>query len=187
MSEIPVIRCGRAIYSSVVITQENKLGHERIQNIHLRRFLMRPVMSKLSRIRKAVYKNLQQRKLCEADLKTKIYEVQAERFLTSFLKILTKKELVSMKKKIVKTVNDACIQKRIGFSPHCMAFEAVIKKHPVVNQDMETEQNDQKKIVIHGKTGDFLDTLKEPGFDRVKIPKVFQGCMKLRPLDDENG
>ena len=144
-------------------------------------------MSKLSRIRKAVYKNLQQRKLCEADLKAKIYEVQAERFLTSFLKILTKKEVFCMKKKIVKTVNDACLQKRAEFNPHCMIFEADIKKHPVVHQDMETEQNDQKKNVIHGKTGDFLDTLKEPEFDRVKIPKVFRGYMQMRPLDDENG
>ena len=41
-------------------------------------------MSKLSRIRKAVYKNLQQRKLCQADLKAKVYEVQAERFLSAF-------------------------------------------------------------------------------------------------------
>ena len=48
-------------------------------------------------------------------------------------------------------------------------------------------KNDQKKNVIHGKTGDFLDTLKEPKFDRVKIPKVFRGYMKMGPQDDENG
>lgn len=187
MSEIPVIRCGRLIYSSVMVTKKNKLGHERIQNNHLRRFLIRPILSKLSRIRKAVYKNLQQRKLGQADLKAKIYEVQAERFLTSFLKILTKKEVFGMKKKIVKTVNDACLQKIAVFNPHFMVFEAVIEKHPVIHQDLEVEQNEQKKNVIHGKTGAFLDTLKEPEVDRVKIPKVFRGYMKMRPLDDENG
>lgn len=187
MSEKPVILCGRAIYSSVVETQKNKLGHERIQDIYRRRFLKRPIMSKLSRIRKAVYKNLQQRKLHQADLKAKIYEVQAERFLSSFLTILTKKELIDMKKKIVKTVNDACLQKMVGFSPHFIVFESDIEKHPVVHQDMEKEQNGQKKNLIHGKTGAFLDTLQKPELDRVKIPKVFQGCLMIRPLDDENG
>ena len=187
MSENPVIYCGRAIYSSVVETQKNKLGHKRIKDIYLRRFLIRPIMSKLSRIRKAVYKNLQQRKMHQADLKAKIYEVQSERFLSSFLTILTKKELIDMKKKIVKTVNDACLQRMVGFSPHFIVFESDIEKHPVVHQDMEKEQNGQKKNLIHGKTGAFLDTLKEPELDRVKIPKVFRGCMIIRPLNDENG
>ena len=187
MSEKTVIFCGRAIYSSVVVKQKNKLGHERTQNFHLRRFLIRSIMSKLSRIRKAVYKNLQQRKLCQAGLKAKIYEVQAEKFLSAFLTILTKKELIVMKKKIVKTVNDACLQRMVGFSPHSVVFEAVIEKHPVVHQDMETKENSQKKNVIHGKTGAFLDTLKEPEFDRVNIPKVFRGCRMIRPVNDGNG
>jgi len=59
----------------------------------------------------------------------------------TFLDTLKEPELELIK--IEKTLNDDCIQRMDGFSPHFMAFEAVIEKHPVVHQDLETEQNDQ--------------------------------------------
>jgi len=59
----------------------------------------------------------------------------------AFLDTLKEPELELIK--IEKTLNDDCIQRMDGFSPHFMAFEAVIEKHPVVHQDLETEQNDQ--------------------------------------------
>merc|ERR1719317_804297 len=59
----------------------------------------------------------------------------------TFLDTLKEPELELMK--IEKTLNDDCIQRMDGFSPLFMAFEAVIEKHPVVHQDLETEQNDQ--------------------------------------------
>ena len=131
--------------------------------------------------------------MCEADLKAKIYEVQAERFLSSFLKSLTKKELISIKKKIAKTVNQGCLKKRIVFHPQDMVFVGVIEKHPVIHEDLETVADDQKKNVLHGKTGEFLDDLKEPVPDRVNSNPVFQGCyrtrpfLRVKPLKDENG